>query len=112
MANKLRAIFSGYWDASEAPETLAERSLECDAVILSVWTVQDDKLDTPKIQPAGGEFIFWGVKGTPAIQLFAGAAPFYIYVSNLKDISVRAAHTRQARIFYCCFKYVSEKEEK
>jgi hypothetical protein len=110
---KLRAFYSSYVDATAEPQLVAEDK-PCDAIVLSVWAVEDDTLDT--IKPGSGSYIddarqeiYWGVRNC-VHPIYPGDTSDYIYVANANDISVRRNKQKgeTTRVAYTLFKFVEE----
>lgn len=111
---KLVAIKTGVKDAGIEPSALIE-DLPCDAVMLSLWNVDDDNADgfIPKdgdltYDQANAE-VYWGTDNVCGHQIFPQQTTYYIGVNNAHDISVRCSKKKignSARIFFTAFKYV------
>jgi hypothetical protein len=120
---KLYGFYSGYVDAGDKPQRLAD-DLECDAVIMSVWTTYDNGTDAPKNDaggnpiPNGPAFVsaeietYWGFGGNCVHQLFPGDNTDYIWVKNARDIYVRrnVNGSQDVRVSYSLFKFADREK--
>ncbi len=104
MDKQLYGFEAGFCDATDTPRRLTKENLPCDAVSLSIWTVDDNGVDTPLDPATNPNFVFFGFNAKPNMQLFTGAPSRLIGCKNVNEIYVRAAKGKARRIFFTCYK--------